>query len=72
MPTKFHTLVVGVFFFQFQFEQECIPVGCVPSTTVAITRGCVSQGVRVIPWKVLGPGDDNSESINTLKFYCPY
>ena len=31
----------------------------------------MSQGVRVIPWKVLGPGDDNSESINTLKVYCP-
>ena len=28
----------------------------------------MSQGVRVFPWKVLGPGDDNSESINTLKF----
>ena len=31
----------------------------------------MSQGVRVFPWKVLGPGDDNSESINTLKVYCP-
>ena len=31
----------------------------------------LSQGVRVITWKVLGPGDDNSESINTLKVYCP-
>ena len=31
----------------------------------------MSQGVRMIPWKVLGPGDDNSESINTLKVYCP-
>ena len=31
----------------------------------------VSQGIRVFPWKVLGPGDDNSESINTLKVYCP-
>ena len=31
----------------------------------------MSQGVRVIPWKVLGPGDDNSESINNLKVYCP-
>ena len=31
----------------------------------------MSQGVRVIPWKVLGQGDDNSESINTLKVYCP-
>ena len=31
----------------------------------------MSQGVHVFPWKVLGPGDDNSESINTLKVYCP-
>ena len=31
----------------------------------------MSQGVCVIPWKVLGPGNDNSESINTLKVYCP-
>ena len=31
----------------------------------------LSQGVCVIPWKVLGPGDDKSESINTLKVYCP-
>ena len=31
----------------------------------------LSQGVHVFPWKVLGPGDDNSESINTLKDYCP-
>ena len=31
----------------------------------------MSQGVHVFPWKVLEPGDDNSESINTLKVYCP-
>ena len=31
----------------------------------------MSQGVHVIPWKVLGPGDDNSESINTLKSLLP-
>ena len=24
-----------------------------------------------LPWKVLAPGDDNSESINTFKVYCP-
>ena len=36
-----------------------------------ITCTLMSQGVRVIPWKVLGPGDDNSESINNLKVYCP-
>ena len=32
----------------------------------------MSKGVRVIPWNVLGPGDDNVESINTLKVYYPY
>ena len=37
---------------------------------IAVT-GLVSQGVHMFPWKVLGPGDDNSESINTLKVYCP-
>ena len=31
----------------------------------------MSQGVHMFPWKVLGPGDDNSESINTSKVYCP-
>ena len=31
----------------------------------------MSQGVYMILWKVLGPGDDNSESISTLKVYCP-
>ena len=34
-------------------------------------RAVMSQDVRMIPWKVLGPRDDNSESINTLKVYCP-
>ena len=28
-------------------------------------------GCSRVPWKVLGPGDDNSESFNTLKVYCP-
>ena len=31
----------------------------------------MSQGVCMLPWKVLGLGDDNSEFINTLKVYCP-
>ena len=31
----------------------------------------MSQGDHVFPLKVLGPGDDNSESTDTLKVYCP-
>ena len=32
-------------------EQECIPVGCIPSAAVAI-----SQGVYLVPGCVPGPG----------------
>ena len=51
----------------------CIPVFGEKSFLIflIIDLTIVSQGVRMIPWKVLGPGDDNSESINTLKVYCP-
>ena len=30
--------------------------------TLLTNQDIMSQGVRMIPWKVLGPGDDNSES----------
>ena len=43
----------------------------VEDATARLYFEVLSQGVRVFPWKVLGPGDDNSESINTLKVYRP-
>ena len=46
------------------------PVLMVGLVTTVLTV-ILSQGVRVFPWKVLGPGDDNSESFNTLKVYFP-
>ena len=51
-------------------------VGQTPLPVNRMTHRCkiitlLSQGVHVFPWKVHGPGDDNSESIKTLKVYCP-
>ena len=38
--------------------QESIPVGCVPSAAVAISRGCTySQGVYLVLGDVLSPGE---------------
>ena len=31
-------------FVEYYFQQECIPVGCIPSTAVAVTGRCLPRG----------------------------
>ena len=63
------TLNNAIFIFQrFELEQECIPVGCVPSAAVVVSRQVA--GVKTLPCLNYG-ADGNNANNNYSCLYIP-